>query len=134
LNASLSLAHTLRNMDAFFSKVLAASADARRESSSALSTLSTSTTPSTKSDSSDDSQLSPIASSVYVASHKGDVENLSRKSPARDSKTLSRKTLVEFAENCNDVHVFSESPEAQIARRKRPRKTWSFDGYGIALW
>jgi hypothetical protein len=144
LSASLSLAQTLLIMDAFFSKVLAASDGARRESSGALSTLSTSsTTPSEKSDSSDDQQRSPIVSSVYVASHQGDAEKLSHNTlsqdkesrnirfPRRDSKTLSRKTLVDIAEGCNDVHYFSESHEAQLARKVRPAKTWSFD---VTLW
>jgi hypothetical protein len=120
-------------MDPFFSKVKAASDDARRQSSGALSTLSTSTTPSEHSGSSDDSQRFPIVSSTYIARHQGDDDRLSRKSLSRDSKTLSRKTLVDFAEGCNDVHYFSESPEAKIARRRK-RRPWSFDAYKITLW
>jgi hypothetical protein len=121
--------HELLIMDVFFSKVLAASEDARRQSSGALSTLSTSSTPSEKSCGSDDHQRFPIVSSVYLARHQGDDERLNRKSLARDSKTLSRKTLINIAEGYNDVHYFSESREAQIARRVR--RTWSFD---VTLW
>jgi hypothetical protein len=131
LNARLPLAHKLLIMDAFFSKVKALSDDARRPSSGALSSLSTSTTPSESSDGSDDHQRFPAVSSVYVASHQGDDDRLSRKSLRRDSKTLRRKTLVGIAEGCNDVHSFDESREAQIARRARPPKTWSFD---VTLW
>jgi hypothetical protein len=118
-------------MDAFFSKVKALSDDARRPSSDALSSLSTSTTPSESSDGSDDHQRFPIVSSVYVASHQGDDDRLSRRSLKRDSKTLRRKTLVDIAEGSNDVHSFDESPEAQKMRRTRPPKTFSFD---VSIW
>ena len=39
---------------------------------------------------------------------------------------------VDIAEACNDVHYFSESREAQIARRARPPRTWSSIAIDIA--
>jgi hypothetical protein len=128
-------------MEAFFSDVLvfkrpashgdgniaAANDDARRQSSDALST---STTSSEFSDDSDDHESFSRASSVYIANRQGDDEHLpSRKTLRRDSKTLSRSTLVDFAKGCHEVHYFSESREAQIARRPRYQGPWTRPWY-----